>query len=89
MTKNERLEAQQSKPFTNIYVKNLKGDCTDEELKTMFADFGPISSTCTKYFEKTGTRYGFVDFENSEDAALVSAPLTHILLNLCFFILGG
>ncbi|XP_065843876.1 uncharacterized protein [Oscarella lobularis] len=70
MTKNERLEAQQSKPFTNIYVKNLKGDCTDEELKTMFADFGPISSTCTKYFEKTGTRYGFVDFENSEDAAL-------------------
>jgi len=44
VTKKERMVANSSKKFTNIFVKNLPENVETEKLKEMFAPFGAISS---------------------------------------------
>jgi polyadenylate-binding protein len=39
-----RLEKQNKYQGVNLYIKNLDDDVDDEKLRTMFADFGPITS---------------------------------------------
>lgn len=60
-----------SDKFTNIFIKNLPETVDDEKLKEMFSVFGPIKSVSIMK-EEDGTKskgFGFVDFENPEDAA--------------------
>ncbi|KAG2200431.1 hypothetical protein INT46_002064 [Mucor plumbeus] len=55
--------------FTNVYVKNLAEDVTDEELSTMFGEFGPITSAViTRDNEGKSRGFGFVNFEDHDDA---------------------
>ncbi|XP_024015013.1 polyadenylate-binding protein 8 [Eutrema salsugineum] len=58
--------------FTDVYVKNLSKSLTDEELNTVFREFGPTTSCVIiregEVPQGMSKGYGFVNFENPEDA---------------------
>lgn len=58
--------------FTDIYVKNLSKSLTDEELNKIFREFGPTTSCVIirdgEVLQGKSKGYGFVNFENPEDA---------------------
>ncbi|CAG9529862.1 unnamed protein product [Cercopithifilaria johnstoni] len=56
--------------LTNVYIRGLDQNTTDEDLRDMCAKFGRIASTKAIMDKTTGQckRYGFVDFEEAADA---------------------
>ena len=58
--------------FTNLYVKNLPLDTTDEELKELFGKFGTVTSAViqptTVKLDNKELKFGFVNFEDHEAA---------------------
>ncbi|KAF8091993.1 hypothetical protein N665_0428s0003 [Sinapis alba] len=70
LKKEERESAADKMKFTNVYVKNLSETTTDDELKTTFGQYGGISSAVVMRDGDGRSRcFGFVNFENAEDAA--------------------
>ncbi|CCD24269.1 polyadenylate-binding protein NDAI_0C06100 [Naumovozyma dairenensis CBS 421] len=56
--------------FTNIYVKNINLETTDEEFTELFSKYGKVLSAALEKTEDGKLKgFGFVDFENHEDAA--------------------
>ncbi|KAL2934860.1 Polyadenylate-binding protein 7 [Bienertia sinuspersici] len=55
--------------YTNLYFKNLDTDITEENLKTKFSEYGKILSLVI-YKDDDGASkgFGFVNFENPDDA---------------------
>lgn len=50
--------------FTNVYVKNVDLEVTDEEFEALFTQYGPITSaTLSKDAEGNSRGFGFVNFE--------------------------
>ena len=49
----------------NIYVGNLSWGCTDQDLRTLFVDFGDVSSARVIEDRETGRSrgFGFVEME--------------------------
>ncbi|XP_074557211.1 polyadenylate-binding protein 2-like [Curcuma longa] len=68
--KQEREGAAITVKFNNVFVKNLSESVTDETLQEVFGEFGNITS-CTVMREGDGKSkcFGFVNFENPDDAA--------------------
>ena len=59
-----------SAPFTNLYVKGLSERVTDERLRAEFEKFGAIVSAVVMRDQEGKTRgFGFVNFQNADDAA--------------------
>ncbi|CAM8910421.1 unnamed protein product [Rhodiola kirilowii] len=55
--------------YTNLYVKNLDVDITEEELREMFSKFGTISSPVISVDEHGSSKgFGFVNFVKPDDA---------------------
>ncbi|EGV60292.1 Protein phosphatase PP2A regulatory subunit B [Yamadazyma tenuis] len=55
--------------FTNVFVKNLAPEYTDQELKELFSAYGPITSSyLEKDLEGKSKGFGFVNFDNHNDA---------------------
>ncbi|XP_068190155.1 embryonic polyadenylate-binding protein B-like [Antennarius striatus] len=55
--------------FTNVYVKNFGEDYTDEKLEELFSEFGRTLSVRVMKDDKGRSRgFGFVNFDNNEDA---------------------
>ncbi|KAG5401364.1 hypothetical protein IGI04_015971 [Brassica rapa subsp. trilocularis] len=70
LKKEERESAADKMKFTNVYVKNLSETTTDDELKSTFGQYGGISSAVVMRDGDGRSRcFGFVNFENAEDAA--------------------
>ncbi|XP_027112531.2 polyadenylate-binding protein 2-like isoform X1 [Coffea eugenioides] len=70
LRKQEREMAVDKTKFTNVFVKNLSDSTTDEDLKKVFGDFGTITSVAVMRDEDGKSKcFGFVNFENPEDAA--------------------
>eukprot|EP00753_Platysulcus_tardus_P020603 PLAT8264.1.p1 GENE.PLAT8264.1~~PLAT8264.1.p1 ORF type:complete len:686 (-),score=-51.09 PLAT8264.1:220-2277(-) len=60
---------EQKKQFTNIYVKNIDLEVTDEEFRELFTKFGPVTSAVLQKDEEGRSRgFGFVNYENHDDA---------------------
>lgn len=61
--------------FTNVYVKNLPLEWTKEELEKRFGSYGTITSAHINITQSTpedtnkSKNFGFVNFENPEDAS--------------------
>ncbi|SAL95136.1 hypothetical protein [Absidia glauca] len=69
--KQERIQRSEGarQRFTNVYVKNLVTDITEEELKELFGAYGPIASVLIQRDDQGASRgFGFVNFERHEDA---------------------
>lgn len=55
--------------FNNVYVKNLEDSLTEEQLKDLFGEYGPITSVAImKDAEGKSRGFGFVNFDNADDA---------------------
>lgn len=55
--------------FTNLYVKNLPEDFTEEKLKEKFEAFGAITSSMLSFDEDGSFKgFAFVNYEKPEDA---------------------
>ncbi|KAJ5586880.1 Protein phosphatase PP2A regulatory subunit B [Penicillium hispanicum] len=55
--------------FTNIYVKNLDQEISDEEFRTMFEKFGEITSATLSHDQEGKSRgFGFVNYSTHESA---------------------
>jgi polyadenylate-binding protein len=68
----------------NLYVKNLDNDVTDADLYQTFASHGKITSAVVMKDKTTGTSrgFGFVCFENEEDAKKVLETLQGEMVGL-------
>jgi polyadenylate-binding protein len=57
--------------FTNIYVKNIPLEVTDEEFRELFEKYGDVTSASLARDQETGKSrgFGFVNFINHEHAA--------------------
>ncbi|KAF9342289.1 Protein phosphatase PP2A regulatory subunit B, partial [Mortierella sp. AD094] len=66
--RQSKVEEMKSK-FTNVYIKNLDPEVTQEEVEAIFTKFGPVTS-CVVSTDETGRSkgFGFINFENHEDA---------------------
>lgn len=58
--------------FTNIYIKNIPMDVTDDEFRELFEKYGEVTSASLARDQETGKSrgFGFVNFVNHEHAAL-------------------
>ncbi|KAJ3341290.1 Protein phosphatase PP2A regulatory subunit B [Gonapodya sp. JEL0774] len=65
VAKTEELKAK----FTNVYVKNLDEEVDDDEFRSMFEQFGPITSAVVSRDDMGKSRgFGFVNFDDHESA---------------------
>mmetsp|Transcript_25506 Transcript_25506/g.66592 ORF Transcript_25506/g.66592 Transcript_25506/m.66592 type:complete len:512 (+) Transcript_25506:118-1653(+) len=53
--------------FTNIFIKNMPSDWTEEKIKEDFGKFGTITSMCVREDAK-GRKMAFINFETTEAA---------------------
>lgn len=67
--KTDRVLPNPDAKYTNLYIKNLDPDVTEEVLKEKFFEFGKIASLVISKDENGMSRgFGFVNFESPEDA---------------------
>ncbi|QIW99285.1 hypothetical protein AMS68_004803 [Peltaster fructicola] len=66
MSKFEEMKAN----FTNIYVKNIDMEATDDEFRELFEKYGEITSASLAHDSETGKSrgFGFVNYVRHEDA---------------------
>ncbi|KAF9021661.1 Protein phosphatase PP2A regulatory subunit B [Haplosporangium bisporale] len=66
--RQSKVEEMKAK-FTNVYIKNLDPEFTQEEVEALFTKFGPVTS-CVISTDESGRSkgFGFINFENHEDA---------------------
>lgn len=57
----------------NIYVGNLSFRCTEDDLRTLFSEFGDVASAKLVTDRETGRSRGFGFVEMADDAAGKSA----------------
>ncbi|KAL2318531.1 hypothetical protein Fmac_032407 [Flemingia macrophylla] len=70
LRKQDRENALNKTKFNNVYVKNLSDSTTDEELRKFFGEYGTITSAVVmRDGEGKSKCFGFVNFEDPEDAA--------------------
>ncbi|GLT49381.1 hypothetical protein SLA2020_229410 [Shorea laevis] len=69
LRKQERESDGDKVKFNNVYVKNLSESVTDEDLKKIFGEYGPITSAVVmRDGDGKSKCFGFVNFENPDDA---------------------
>ncbi|XP_060173402.1 polyadenylate-binding protein 2-like isoform X1 [Lycium barbarum] len=70
LRKQERDSTTGTTKFYNVYVKNLADSTTDDELKSVFGEYGIITSAVVmRDADGKSKGFGFVNFENADDAA--------------------
>ncbi|KAB5567725.1 hypothetical protein PHYPO_G00236170 [Pangasianodon hypophthalmus] len=68
--------------FTNVYIKNFGDDFDNERLRNIFSGFGKTLSVRVMTDEKGRSRgFGFVNYENHEDAQKAVAEMNGKELN--------
>ncbi|KAF5750455.1 polyadenylate-binding protein 7-like isoform X1 [Tripterygium wilfordii] len=67
--KSDRILTGLDAKYTNLYVKNLDSDVTEELLQNKFSKFGKIVSLAIAKDDSGASKgFGFVNFENPDDA---------------------
>ncbi|PPS15764.1 hypothetical protein GOBAR_AA04814 [Gossypium barbadense] len=68
--RQERVPANVTPKFTNVYVKNLSETTSDEDLKKVFGTYGTITSVVVMKDQNGKSRcFGFVNFQSPDAAA--------------------
>lgn len=65
--RSERLKRLEQ-TWTNVYVKNLDLNSTEQDLRNLFGKFGEITSCVVMKRENIGAKFGFVNFKNHSEA---------------------
>jgi len=68
--RKERLPGSDPDRFTNLYVKHLPPDWSEQQLKDEFEKYGPVQSAVIMRAPESGEskKFGFVNFVNHEDS---------------------
>eukprot|EP00252_Welwitschia_mirabilis_P008073 TRINITY_DN19780_c0_g1_i3.p1 TRINITY_DN19780_c0_g1~~TRINITY_DN19780_c0_g1_i3.p1 ORF type:complete len:534 (-),score=139.16 TRINITY_DN19780_c0_g1_i3:1283-2812(-) len=67
--KTERTAAALERNFTNLYIKNLDDGISEEDLMNTFSEVGKIFNVAIMRDQNGTSRgFGFINFENHEDA---------------------
>ncbi|KAI9471914.1 MAG: poly(A) binding protein [Benjaminiella poitrasii] len=62
-------QAVKSQKFTNIYIKNIALDVTEDDLRELFSSIGPVSSIIIQRDDSNFSKgFGFANYESPEDA---------------------
>lgn len=70
LRRQEREPGLSMAKFNNVYVKNLSELTTEEDLKNVFGEYGTITSVIVmRDGDGKSKCFGFVNFENTDDAA--------------------
>ncbi|CAN8270858.1 unnamed protein product [Cochlearia groenlandica] len=70
LKRQERESTTTKTTFTNVYVKHFADSTTDDDLKNAFGEFGTITSAVVmKNGDGESKGFGFVNFDNADDAA--------------------
>ncbi|PON33633.1 Polyadenylate binding protein [Parasponia andersonii] len=70
LRKQERESATDKSKFNNVFVKNLSESTNEEDLSRIFGEFGELTSVVVMRDADGKSRcFGFVNFENVDDAA--------------------
>lgn len=72
----KQQQQQQGQSESNLYIKNLRHDVTEEEIRNAFQQFGNITSiSCKEWTNPTGqkNKFAFVCFDNPQDASTAQA----------------
>lgn len=78
--KSER-SANNDDKYTNLYMKNLDDDMTEELIKLKFSQFGPlISVKIMKRDDGTSKGFGFVSFKSPDSAKKAKEAMNGIPL---------
>ncbi|CAI9765583.1 unnamed protein product [Fraxinus pennsylvanica] len=68
--KQEREMSVDKTKFTNVFVKNMSEETTEDDLRKIFGEYGLLASVVVMRNEDGKSKcFGFVNFENAEDAA--------------------
>lgn len=87
VNKSKRTTGHQKPTFTNLYVKNLSEDVTEDLLRDKFSRFGKVSSVAIMKNDKGRSKgFGFVNFELPEEAKKAVEMLNGSLLGKHLFI---
>ncbi|KAK9755528.1 hypothetical protein RND81_01G031900 [Saponaria officinalis] len=79
--KNDRDLPSQDVKYTNLYMKNIDPNITREVLQEKFSEFGKIVSLAIAMDESGASKgFGFVNFENSDDAKRAMEAMDGTLL---------
>ncbi|KAJ8651039.1 hypothetical protein MRB53_004062 [Persea americana] len=67
--KSERMLLSPDAKYTNLYIKNLDLDMTEELLREKFSEFGSITNLAIARDDNGSSRgFGFVNFDSPDDA---------------------
>lgn len=70
LRKQERETASDKTRFNNVFVKNLSELTTEEDLNRIFGEFGTLTSfVVMRDADGKSKCFGFINFENADDAA--------------------
>lgn len=70
LRKQEREGVADKSKFQNVYVKNLSESTTEDDFTKIFGEFGPITSVVIMRDQDGKSKcFGFVNFDNPDDAA--------------------
>lgn len=79
--KSERMPIGADFKFTNLYVKNIDPEITEEVLQDKFSEFGKITNLIIMKDENDKPKgFGFINFESSDDAKRAVEAMNGALL---------
>lgn len=84
--KSDRISVSPDDKFTNLYMKNLDQDITEELIKLKFSQFGKISSVNIAKDENGNSKgFGFVNFESCDSAKRAMEAMNGLQLGMYLF----
>jgi len=85
--RSERLASIPDSMYTNLYIKNLDGDITEDVLRLKFSEFGNITSMAVaKDGDGNPKGFAFVNFQNHESAKLALEKMHGTQLGRIFYL---
>lgn len=88
MKKSDRALPSPDAKYTNLYIKNLDPDVTEECLKDKFSAFGKIVSLAISKDDSGASRgFGFVNFDNPDDARQAMEAMNGLLIGGSLFLI--
>ncbi|KAF8404988.1 hypothetical protein HHK36_009883 [Tetracentron sinense] len=70
LRKQERETAMNKTKFNNVFVKNLSESTTEDDLNKIFGEYGTLTSVVVmRDGDGKSKCFGFINFENADDAA--------------------
>lgn len=89
MKKSERALPNPDVKYTNLYMKNLDSDITEEFLMEKFSEFGKIVSLVISKDDNGASRgFGFVNFDNPDDAKKVVEAINGLQLGWFMYLIS-